>query len=94
MEAPQLHKVEEVIINAVETLCNQLGIDEDVNSDSCPGKYLRSDVLVSIIPAIEQALNNIKVPLECYIFHDNNKNREKLSIKAAAKKLLKIAKYE
>jgi hypothetical protein len=87
----ELDKAEEAIIEAVKSLCSQLGIDEEVNSDLCPGKYLRSDALVSVIPSIELTLG-IQIPLECYIFHDNHKNKEKLSIKAAARKLLKIAK--
>jgi len=93
MNVIELETAEVAIIEAVQLLCSQLAIEEEVNIDSCPGKYLRSDALVSVIPTIEQALG-IKIPLECYIFHDNNKNKEKLSIKAAAKKLLKMAKYE
>jgi hypothetical protein len=89
MEALSLKKAGEVIMVVVKTLCDQLQIDEEVDLESCPGKYLKSDALVSAIPSIEEALG-IKIPLDCYIFHDNNRNKEKLTIKAAAAKLLTI----
>jgi hypothetical protein len=52
-----------------------------------------SHVLVSIVPEIE-IKTGLTIPIECYIFHDNNKDREQLSIKNVVTKLLKVAKHE
>jgi len=93
METLELEKIEHEIITIVKKVCEQQNINEEVNVEFCPGKFIMSQVLVSIVPEIE-IKTGMRIPLECYIFHDNNKNKEQLSIKNAVKKLLKVAKYE
>lgn len=95
METLELEKIEQEIITIIKKVCEQQNINEIVNSEFCPGRFIMSQVLVSIIPEIE-IKTGLTIPVECYIFHDsnNNKSREQLSIKNAVKKLLKIAKYE
>lgn len=86
METLQAEKIEMEIINIIKGLCEKLNIDETVNSDFCPGTFIRSHVLVSIVPEIE-IKTGITIPLECYIFNDKDNNP--LSIKNAVDKLLK-----
>jgi len=93
MEALKLEQIEKEVINIIKEVCKKQKIDEEVDAEFCPGKFIMSQVLVSITPEIEIKLG-VSIPLECYIFHDNNKNKEKLSIKNAVKKILKVAKYE
>lgn len=93
METLELEKIEQEIITIVKKVCDQQNINEEVNSEFCPGKFIMSQVLVSIIPEIE-IKTGLTIPIECYIFHDSSKNKEQLSIKNAVKKLLKAAKNE
>lgn len=93
MSSLDLEKIETEIINVINKVCKQQKIDAKVDSEFCPGKFIMSQVLISIIPEIE-IKTGVKVPLECYIFHENNKNREQLSIKNVAKKLINVAKDE
>lgn len=93
METSEVEKIEQEIITIVKRVCEQQSINEDVNGEFCPGKFIMSQVLVSIIPEIE-IKTGMTIPVECYIFHDSNKNKEQLSIKNAVKKLLKVAKNE
>lgn len=88
MEAAQIEKIEREIIGIVKKICESLNIDEVVDGNFCPGNYIRSHVLVSIIPEIEIKVGVI-IPLQCYIFNDNN---TALSIKSAVNKLLKETK--
>jgi len=82
-------QIEREIINIVKKVCKQQNIDETVDGEFCPGKFIMSQGLVSIVPEIESKIG-ISIPLECYIFNDNIKNKEQLSIKEAVKKLLKV----
>lgn len=91
METLESEKIEQEIITIVKRVCDQQGINEEINSDFYPGKFIMSQVLVSIIPEIE-IKTGIAIPVECYIFHDNNKNKGQLSIKNAVAKLLTVAK--
>ena len=83
---------EEEILEIIKRICGQQKIDEEVNLDFCPGKFIMSQVLVSIIPEIE-IRTGINIPIEVYIFHDTNKNKGQLSIKEAVQKLLKVGEY-
>lgn len=93
MEKIRLEKIEQDIVNIIIRQCEIFNVKEEVNSDFCPGKFIMSQALVSIVPEIE-SLTGIKIPLECYIFHDNNKDKKKISIKEAVLKLIKNGKYE
>lgn len=88
----ELEKIEQEIVAIIKKVCSQQQIEEEIDANFCPGKYIMSQVLVSIVPEIESKIG-MSIPLECYIFYDNNKNREQLSIKGAVKKLLKVAKH-
>lgn len=92
METLELEKIEQEIITIVKKVCDQQNINEEVNSEFCPGRFIMSQVLVSIIPEIE-IKTGLTIPVECYIFHDN-KSKEQLSIRNAVKKLLKVVKHE
>ena len=93
METLESEKIEQEVIAIIKKVCEQQNINEEVNSAFCPGRFIMSQVLVSIIPEIE-IKTGLTIPVECYIFHDNNnKIKEQLSIKNAVKKLLKIAKH-
>lgn len=85
--------MESQIIDIISNICHQHNITENITSDFCPGMYIMSQVLVSIIPEIE-IRTGLTVPIDCYIFHDSNKSKEQLSIKDAVNKLLKVATYE
>ena len=93
MKVSELEKIEQEVITIIKRVCDQQNINEEVNSGFCPGKFIMSQVLVSIIPEIE-IKTGMTVPIECYIFYDSNKNKTQLSIKNAVKKLLKVAKHE
>jgi hypothetical protein len=92
MEALELEKIEQEIITIVKRVCEHQSVNEEINGEFCPGKFIMSQVLVSIIPEIE-IKTGMTIPVECYMFHDN-KSKEQLSIKNAVKKLLKVAKNE
>lgn len=93
MEEFEIEKIEQEIIAIVKKVCEQQDIKEEVNGNFFPGRFIMSQVLVSIIPEIE-VKTGLTIPIDCYIFHDSNKNKEQLSIKNAVKKLLKVAKNE
>lgn len=82
--------IEEEIITIIKRVCESQNINEEVNADFCPGNFIMSQVLVSIIPEIE-IKTRMNIPLDCYIFYNNSKNKEQLSIRNAVKKLLKVA---
>lgn len=86
MEMLQTQTIEQEIINIITGLCEKSKIGETVDGDFCPGSYIKSHVLISIIPEIENKIG-ITIPLACYIFSDKDKNQ--LSIKKAVAKLLK-----
>ena len=93
MEALELEKIEQDVIDIVKEICDKHNIDKDVTAEFCPGNYIMSIVLVSVaIPTIE-VKTGLNIPVDCYIFYDKKKN-EQLSIKNAVQKLLKVAKNE
>ena len=84
--------VEDKITKAIVETKNMLKIDGAVNSDYCPGVLIPSQVLVTIMRRIGNALG-VTIPDNCYIFHDK-KTHKQLSIIEAAQKLIKEAKNE
>jgi hypothetical protein len=93
MKKLDIEKIEQEIVAIVKKVCEQQDIKEEVNGNFCPGLFIMSQVLVSIISEIE-IKTGLTIPIDCYIFYDSNKNKEQLSIKNAVKKLLKVAKNE
>ncbi len=89
METLQVEKIEQEIITIIKELCEKLNIDEAIDGNFCPGEFIRSQVLVSIVPYIESK-TGITIPLDIYIFNDKDNNP--LSIKSAVDKLLKETK--
>ncbi|HMK16851.1 MAG TPA: hypothetical protein VK492_01520 [Chitinophagaceae bacterium] len=86
----ELTRVEKEITKAIDETTNMLKIDAAVNEDYCPGILIPSQVLVTLMARIGRSLG-VMIPDSCYIFHDK-KNHQQLSIKEAAKKLIKEAK--
>jgi len=86
-------EVEEKIIEVVATLCKDLVVDITIDGDICPGNipYMTSHILVTVMGRVESLLD-VKIPDNVYIFYDK-KNNKQLSVKEAADKLLKTAKY-
>ena len=74
------------MITILTRVCEQQKISEPIDRNFCPGKFIMSQVLVSIIPEIE-IKTGINIPLDCYIFYDNKKSRTHLSISDAVNKL-------
>jgi hypothetical protein len=84
--------VEAKIIKAVDEIKEKLKLDAVVDVAFCPGQFIASQVLVTLIDRIAEALEVI-IPDNCYIFHDK-KGLKQLSIKEAAQKLIKESKNE
>ena len=87
----QLIKAESAIIDVLEKINEAIDSEVVVNTDICPGSFFKSQILVTAIGRIAKALEII-IPENCYIFFDK-KLQKQLSIKEAAQKLLKEAKY-
>ncbi|MCU7549824.1 hypothetical protein OCK74_11900 [Chitinophagaceae bacterium LB-8] len=85
--------VEAKIIKAVDEIKNKLKIDAVVvNIEFCPGKFISSQILVTLMGRIADSLE-VNIPENCYIFHDK-KTLKQLTIKEAAQKLIKEAQNE
>ncbi len=81
--------VEEEVIAVVKEICEALKISAVIDSEFCPGDYIKSQVLLDSITTIGDALG-VTIPNECYVFSD--KNRKQLSIKETVQKIIKVAK--
>lgn len=85
--------VEAAIIKAIDEVKNKCkSIEGAVDTEFCPGRFITSQILVTLMGRIASALK-VKVPDSCYIFHEKRTLR-KLSIKESAEKLIKEAEYE
>lgn len=86
--------VENAIIQEIEKLKGLSSVDSEaeINKECKPGVIgVRSQVLVDIMGKLEESLE-IVIPNNYYIFRDSDGIRE-LTIREAAEKLIKIAKY-
>ena len=83
--------VEAEIMKAVKDVSIILKIGAEINISCNPGNIFPSHVLLDLTPTLEIALG-VTIPLKEYIFFDKSKHKQ-LSIKEAAEKLIKIAKY-
>lgn len=81
--------IEEELIAVITEICTELEIDGIINKDFRPGDYIKSQVLLDTISAIEEALNII-IPNEVYIFSE--KNHKQLSIEETVQKIIIVAK--
>lgn len=88
MKILQDEKVEEEVITIVKEICEALKINAVVDSEFCPGNYIKSQVLLDSITTIGDALGVI-IPNEYYVFSDKKKQ---LSIKETVQKIIKVAK--
>ncbi|HEV7332534.1 MAG TPA: hypothetical protein VGN63_15960 [Flavisolibacter sp.] len=85
--------VEAKIIKAVEEIKHKLKLDAvTVDTELCPGKFISSQILVTLIGRLADALE-VKIPDNCYIFLDK-KTLKQLTIKESAQKLINEAQYE
>ncbi len=91
MTSLQSEQVEEKVISVVKEYCKILKIDAIINGEFCPGDFIKSQVLLTAISTIEDALG-ITIPNDCYVFSD--KRNKQLSIKETTQKILNVAKYE
>jgi len=82
--------VEVEITKAIGQISSKLKIDAIIDSQSCPGDLIKSQVLLTIMGRLEISLG-IKIPENCYIFFEK-KTHKQLSIKEATQKLIKEAK--
>ena len=84
--------VEAEIIKTILEIKSSLKIEATIDNDSCPGSIgISSQILITVMGRISNTLGVI-IPDDCYIFHDK-KTKKQLSIKEAAQKLVKVAKY-
>lgn len=84
-------QVEDELLKIVEEVNGRLKIGGDVNVGCRPGNIgFSSQVLVDIMIQVEGILG-VNIPNNAYIFYDKSSHKQ-LSIKEAAKKLLKVAK--
>jgi hypothetical protein len=84
--------VEAKLIKVIDEIKDKFKIKADVDIEFCPENFISSQVLVTVTGRIAVALG-VTIPENCYIFHDK-KTLKKYSIKEAAEKLIKEAKYE
>lgn len=90
MVALKVDLVENEITKAIEEINSILKIDANINISCCPGNIgISSQILVTLMGRLEGILN-VKIPDNCYIFHDR-KSQKQLTIKEAAQKLIKEA---
>jgi hypothetical protein len=82
-------QVENAITGVINEVKRKLKIKAAIDRDVCPGNIngLTSQILVTLIGRIANALG-VNVPNGCYIFKDGDSG-EQLSVKQAAKKLIK-----
>lgn len=83
-------QIKEEVTKVVKEICSKLKIDVVVDADFCPGEYIKSQILLTFIGSIADALS-VTIPNDSYIFSD--KNQKQLSIKETAQKILKVAKH-
>lgn len=90
----QSHIVEDAILQEIEKLKGLSSVEPDAEIDKLckPGAIgVRSQILVDIMGKLEETLGII-IPNNCYIFRDRDGITE-LTVRQAAEKLIKIAKY-
>jgi len=83
--------VEKEVIKVVKEICDALKIDAVINNVCRPGDIIKSQVLLTVIDTIGEALG-VKIPKDSYIFRE--KNHKELSIKETAQKIINVAVYE
>jgi hypothetical protein len=91
METLQAELVETEVLNVIREFCMTLKIDIPIDVEFCPGNFIKSQVLLTAISTIQDALG-VTIPNDCYVF--SNKDNKQLSIKETAQKILTVAKYE
>ncbi|MBS1549702.1 MAG: hypothetical protein JSS94_07545 [Bacteroidetes bacterium] len=90
MKTQESDEIETEIIDVIKMICQKQNIDEEVNSDFCPGNFIKSIVLVSVAISTIEAKTGLEIPEDCYIFYDKKSHRQ-LTIKEATQKLIEKA---
>lgn len=80
-----LDLIEEKITKVLVELRDEFGTDIMLNSECRPGVFFKSNVLVTAINRVANALD-VTIPNNCYIFSDKRECKQ-LSIKEAALKV-------
>jgi hypothetical protein len=88
MVAISLEKAEQTVIAVVKKICKKLKIEANIDNEFCPGKFIKSQVLLTFISEIAEELH-VKIANKHYIF--SNGKDEQLSIHETAEKILKVA---
>ena len=80
--------VEDELIKLIDEINkNILGIEIDIDKKCCPAEIgISSQILITIMSRVGNTLD-VKIPNDCYIFHDK-KSGKQLSIEEAAQKLI------
>ncbi|MBF4519165.1 hypothetical protein IRZ71_22660 [Flavobacterium sp. ANB] len=82
-------KIENEVIRIIEEICTKLKIEVKVDSEFCPGNFIKSQVLLTFISVIEDNLELV-IPNECYIFCD--KDQRQLTIRETSQKIINVVK--
>ncbi|MFC4213417.1 hypothetical protein ACFOWA_19650 [Pedobacter lithocola] len=91
METLTIEAVEKTMVDTIQEIADDLGIDMNVEINSRPGSAgISSHILVSVMAKLESILD-VKIPDNCYIFHDKI-TLQQLSVREATQKLLKVIK--
>lgn len=85
-----INEIEGAIKDLVVEVKDTLNLKEKIDSDVCPGNFIKSDALMTITGRLNSKLG-ISIPLNCYPFRDKMSHKE-LSIKEAAKKIFNLVK--
>lgn len=86
----KLNEIERTIKDLVIEIKNTLNLKEKIDSDVCPGDFIKSDALMTVTSRLNNKLG-ISIPLNCYPFRDKKSHKE-LSIKEAAEKIFNLVK--
>ena len=85
----EVEKIEEEVVKVISGICSKLKIDAAIDKEFCPGNFIKSQILLTFISSIADALDVI-IPNNCYIFCD--KNQKQLTIEETTHKIIKYAK--
>ena len=86
-----IDKVQNEITKLIDDININFGLEVKITPTTCPNDIgISSHIIISVMGNLE-ALLNVSIPDNCYIFHDKKDNRH-LSIREASLKLIKMAK--
>lgn len=85
-----INLVQNEITNLINDINTNFCLNAKITATTCPNDIgISSHIIISIMGNLE-AILNISIPNNCYIFHDKKSNSH-LSIREASLKLIKMA---